>query len=345
LGNAQQTIAYTANGEASDWITGKLGILSFSPELGSTDPKSDNFFTPKNTFWAILEENYPPLVYLMRILSPNLLIDYTREYRFSDPITETLHASILEKSANAQSTFGIQIQNNALTEAEYSINFNITYSGILNQSQVPTILVTSYEYDLDYYTQFSAHHPTNSSSSSNLSTDYRTTGVSKHIDVLSIPGATQTIPMLRAEIIDQKNDRTIISYHSLNSKKAKRMIYQKFYFTLSNNTPFYADKCELSLQITQQNQHSVVLFERSVFSDVIKPYQPEPTPNDIDTSALLLNYLFYLVSTILLVLAFLLGYRWLRRRSEQRYVSENSEGSDNEKNPHVQFQGESEYQI
>ena len=31
------------------------GIISFSPELGSTDTRSDDFFTPKETFWAILE--------------------------------------------------------------------------------------------------------------------------------------------------------------------------------------------------------------------------------------------------------------------------------------------------
>lgn len=48
-------INYTANGEASDWVTGTLGIFSLSPELGSTNSESDKFFPPRFTFWDILE--------------------------------------------------------------------------------------------------------------------------------------------------------------------------------------------------------------------------------------------------------------------------------------------------
>lgn len=48
-GNAIQTINYLANGEASDWMLGKHGIISFSPELGggSGNPATDNFYPPQ----------------------------------------------------------------------------------------------------------------------------------------------------------------------------------------------------------------------------------------------------------------------------------------------------------
>ena len=34
IGNAMQTIQYKANGEASDWMLGELGIYAVSAELG-----------------------------------------------------------------------------------------------------------------------------------------------------------------------------------------------------------------------------------------------------------------------------------------------------------------------
>lgn len=36
-GNAMQAIKYEANGEASDWMLGKHGIIAMSPELGTRD--------------------------------------------------------------------------------------------------------------------------------------------------------------------------------------------------------------------------------------------------------------------------------------------------------------------
>ena len=44
LGNGKQTIEYTANGEASDWMLGERGVYAISPELGSLDRGSESFF-------------------------------------------------------------------------------------------------------------------------------------------------------------------------------------------------------------------------------------------------------------------------------------------------------------
>lgn len=57
-GTAQQTIGYIANGEASDWMLAKHGIISFSPELGNDDKESQNFFTPKSSISKIIDYNF-----------------------------------------------------------------------------------------------------------------------------------------------------------------------------------------------------------------------------------------------------------------------------------------------
>jgi len=45
-----------ANGEATDWMFGKMGIISFSPELGSDfESQSNNFFPEKSEIIPILE--------------------------------------------------------------------------------------------------------------------------------------------------------------------------------------------------------------------------------------------------------------------------------------------------
>lgn len=43
-GNGYSTVHYPANGEASDWMLAKHGILAMSPEIGTSDPRSEVFF-------------------------------------------------------------------------------------------------------------------------------------------------------------------------------------------------------------------------------------------------------------------------------------------------------------
>ena len=44
IGNAMQTIEYRANGDASDWMLGELGIFALSVELGGVTTGSRSFF-------------------------------------------------------------------------------------------------------------------------------------------------------------------------------------------------------------------------------------------------------------------------------------------------------------
>ena len=55
FGNAAKTINYVANGEASDWFLGKLGVFSISPELGDDRQSSNEFYPPKSEILPILQ--------------------------------------------------------------------------------------------------------------------------------------------------------------------------------------------------------------------------------------------------------------------------------------------------
>lgn len=59
-GNAMQTINYRANGEASDWMLGELGIYAVSVELGGLTKSTRSFFIEKaSDLKEILLENSP----------------------------------------------------------------------------------------------------------------------------------------------------------------------------------------------------------------------------------------------------------------------------------------------
>ena len=57
FGNADKTIKYITNGDATDWFLGKKNILSFSPELGNGNSNSDFFYPNRNISFDVLEKN------------------------------------------------------------------------------------------------------------------------------------------------------------------------------------------------------------------------------------------------------------------------------------------------
>ena len=57
FGNADETVNYLTNGDATDWFIGKKNILSFSPELGSGKKNSDKFYPNRNITFEILKNN------------------------------------------------------------------------------------------------------------------------------------------------------------------------------------------------------------------------------------------------------------------------------------------------
>jgi hypothetical protein len=58
VGNAVKTVEYKAFGEASDWSLGEHKIVSYSPELGYSDPQYDDFFIARDIINKALNENF-----------------------------------------------------------------------------------------------------------------------------------------------------------------------------------------------------------------------------------------------------------------------------------------------
>jgi hypothetical protein len=58
VGTAQQTIGYVANGEASDWMLARHGIIGFNPELGNEDNDAKKFFPAKSKVSEILDYDF-----------------------------------------------------------------------------------------------------------------------------------------------------------------------------------------------------------------------------------------------------------------------------------------------
>ena len=57
-GDAEHTIHYSANGEASDWMLHEHGILAFSPELGDDRKRSLKFYPARESIAAIIDYDY-----------------------------------------------------------------------------------------------------------------------------------------------------------------------------------------------------------------------------------------------------------------------------------------------
>ncbi|KAL4450882.1 hypothetical protein ABPG74_011724 [Tetrahymena malaccensis] len=76
-GNAIKVLGgkYVANGEATDWMLLKKKIIAMSPEIGD---ESTTFFPPQNVILKNLQDNYPPVNYMMQkiIFNPKLQSTY-----------------------------------------------------------------------------------------------------------------------------------------------------------------------------------------------------------------------------------------------------------------------------
>lgn len=58
VGNAIKMVDYKAMGEASDWALGEHKIVAYSPELGYSDARFDNFFIAREIINKALNENF-----------------------------------------------------------------------------------------------------------------------------------------------------------------------------------------------------------------------------------------------------------------------------------------------
>lgn len=74
-GNAYQTVGYSTDGEGSDWMLGERGIIAFSPELGSSDARMQEFIFDKSLIFDAINENYGVVADFLKV----------NTFQFQDP--------------------------------------------------------------------------------------------------------------------------------------------------------------------------------------------------------------------------------------------------------------------
>jgi hypothetical protein len=72
FGNGKQTIKYTANGDATDWMAKQNDIMALSPELGIKSRATDKFLPDQKWVQPIIEQNYQWINYTIYKLSAQI---------------------------------------------------------------------------------------------------------------------------------------------------------------------------------------------------------------------------------------------------------------------------------
>ena len=72
MGTGIETVAYTVNGEACDWMYGSEGIFAYTPEIGSS---SDGFWPSTNRIIPLAEENLYPNQFLALVAGSKYQVD------------------------------------------------------------------------------------------------------------------------------------------------------------------------------------------------------------------------------------------------------------------------------
>jgi hypothetical protein len=132
FGNAEDTINYLANGEATDWMYGEKGIIAMSPELGADSTEGNKFYPPQRAIKSILETDFYILDYWVNKMAGNIsLVNQSIYEVFGDQVSsQEAHFILLSNSMNKmtadfelQEAFtnsqGNKIKKLMITEIEY----------------------------------------------------------------------------------------------------------------------------------------------------------------------------------------------------------------------------------
>jgi hypothetical protein len=113
FGNGMQTIKYTANGDATDWMATQNGMIAMSPELGTKNRMTDKFFPNQEWVKPIMTENFPWINYTMYKLSSQIetqIIRYTK--------TECQKACTEEDASYQKFLIEVRVENLGFSEAK-----------------------------------------------------------------------------------------------------------------------------------------------------------------------------------------------------------------------------------
>ena len=142
-GNGAETIRYSANGEASDWMLGEKRIVAFSPELGTKDTMSDKFYPSKTIMFSILKSNLNSALYAITRASYHLqFLNLNKLYmdceivkkfthKFLEKDEEELKEEKLCQQNYLQFSSQIQLQNKGFSdfkgEFDFELNLNVEF--------------------------------------------------------------------------------------------------------------------------------------------------------------------------------------------------------------------------
>ena len=118
-GNAYSTINYTSDGEASDWMLGEKKIISFSPELGSTDSRLQDFFFSQNLIYQAIDENYRVI---RKFLEMNIFQPTSFSYAFDNHGSLVLEFDNLGVSDLYDVEFDCSLDEKSFVQSLYSLN-------------------------------------------------------------------------------------------------------------------------------------------------------------------------------------------------------------------------------
>lgn len=134
IGNAQSTIEYQANGEASDWMLDIHNIIAFSPEVGSDAKYSDHFYLQKNQIPIVVSKFYPTVKFFIGMHKTNLILKGTKKIK-------KIKLKISQKITKAN-IVRIIVFNKGLSTSE-NVNIGLTISA--NQSQANIFQMNFYK--------------------------------------------------------------------------------------------------------------------------------------------------------------------------------------------------------
>ena len=126
FGNTMSTLSYSSDGEASDWMLAEIGILSFSPELGTGDAKSESFYPDISTALEICRDNISAAIFGIQKSSYSFVFNGIRSFNNINNYNKI--AKSLENFNNEKLYFWANCEDNykntnltLLNENEYNL--------------------------------------------------------------------------------------------------------------------------------------------------------------------------------------------------------------------------------
>lgn len=113
FGNGKQTIQYSANGDATDWMAKQNDMMSISPELGIKNRATDRFLPDQKWVKPIIEENFKWINFTIFKLSSQI------ETKIAEFTRNTCSENCTEEENNYQIfTIELEAQNLGFSNAK-----------------------------------------------------------------------------------------------------------------------------------------------------------------------------------------------------------------------------------